>query len=1060
MPRGSTSSNTKRSSNNQNSSGNSQNGGLAPPKRQQARSRASSNANIHVPGNQSNGSASSTGQSHGSASLEDSVNNNNSNNNGKQSTLQESSSSKGQLGVNGVGMAANNSSGDSSTSTMARLHLDGDGGMNGTVTPQKRMIDLDQSGASVSGGDSHYKTILPSWPLIDSLMLLIILLQLPTTLLTLVHLLFASLSFVPHNLTLLGPNPSSPTINYGAISNYIFQGQQGGPSVLTIIISDIIMALVSMLLWPSARIFLVDLAQAVVALSLGAGSTGTGNSGAMRNAAVCASVVGISQILRERSQIAHHLGIPVSQNAGNELNTLTPSSTSAGSIRSALAVHIVAQGIMKATRRWLTLRDPAEYAASHPTTSSSSSISASSNPSSSSSSSATSTAKGGSASGVVSNAPKDPEVGCPTTSTATTTTTTVKKKGRLGIWVRGQQPLWAALASSIVHLKEVEKLHAANASDSKVTSSDTTYGFDEPKVWITRIGSNEIEFGSNYHPPNIVNDEEGVDKRFPFIVELNGIKWPQTTISMASGGRGEDSTISRTRDEEEWTAEISGLTPTTVYDISFIRRTTGEIIYSASVGTTSKQGEISNKQFPEGISSNRRIAAANVDAPKEPVPAKPQRPLSPITTLQNSLNASRSNLEEQKRRIKVSKKGNSRRISGLRSEIDSLKSRLGSGDKGDERARRRALSLRDSVRRAEEETENIQMELQTLKELPEDQEKEWEEKKKSWKSEKENLTVSEKDAVSMREQADRRLLEIKNEINSATAKREKAARRVSNLRADLERAKTETAATAEEREKAKQREQLKQRRQGIELEFSASIAKMEQGMISFRHKSRENYASIRSLEASFLMQQQQQQQQQQAAHVQQMAMGGLTATDLAFPLAAQLIQNMSPRAGFGQPVYNNNPYGAFYGNPSPHTSGSFSSINLQPQNPIVSPFPSAYPGYDRGRSTSIFSMDSALTNLSDYDNNAHARKKSIPEGVSSGSSSGSDSHEVDGYINHIATSGAVGPFDNQAVGYFGVPAELNKSFAEKLKSGVAFPPLPPPSTANATAVVKPEAIAQ
>ncbi|RVD87710.1 uncharacterized protein DFL_001924 [Arthrobotrys flagrans] len=1032
MPRGSTSSNTKRSSNNQNSSGNSQNGGLAPPKRQQARSRASSNANTHVPGSQSNGSASSIGQSHGSASLEDSIKHNGNNSNGKQSTFQESSS-KGQLGVNGVGMVANNSSGDSSTPSMARLHLDGDGGMNGTATPQKRMIDLDQSGAGVSGGDGQYKTILPSWPLIDSLMLLIILLQLPTTLLTLVHLLFASLSFVPHNLTLLGPNPSSPTINYGAISNYIFQGQQGGPSVLTIIISDVIMALVSMLLWPSARIFLVDLAQAVVALSLGAGSTGSGNSGAMRNAAVCASVVGISQILRERSQIAHHLGIPVSQNAGNELNTLTPSSSSPGSIRSALAVHIVAQGVMKATRRWLTLRDPAEYAASHPTTPPSS-ISASSN-TSSSSSSATSTAKGGSASSVVSNAPKDPEVGCPTTSTATT----VKKKGKLGVWVRGQQPLWAALASSIVHLKEVEKLHAANASDSKIALSDTSYGSDEPKVWITRIGSNEIEFGSNYHPPNSPNDEEGVDKRFPFIVELNGIKWPQTTISMASGGRGEDSTISRTRDEEEWTAEISGLTPTTVYDISFIRRTTGEVIYSASVGTTSKQ-------------------AANVDAPKEPVPAKPQRPLSPITTLQNSLNASRDNLEEQKRRIKVAKKGNSRRISGLRSEIDSLKSRLGSGDKGDERARRRALSLRDSVRRAEEETENIQMELQTLKELPEDQEKEWEEKKKSWKSEKENLTVSEKDANAMREQADRRLLEIKNEINSAIAKRDKAFRRVSNLRADLERAKTETAATAEEREKAKQREQLKQRRQGIELEFSASIAKMEQGMIGFRHKSRENYASIRSLESSFLIQQQQ--QQQQAAQAQQMAMGGLTATDMAFPLAAQLIQNMSPRAGFGQPAYNNNPYGAFYGNPSPHTSGSFSSINLQPQNPIVSPFPSAYPGYDRGRSTSIFSMDSALTNLSDYDNNTHARKKSIPEGASSGSSSGSDSQEVDGYVNHIATSGAVGPFDNRAVGYFGVPAELNKSFAEKLKSGVAFPPLPPPSTANAAAAVKPEAIAQ
>ncbi|EPS43899.1 hypothetical protein H072_2073 [Dactylellina haptotyla CBS 200.50] len=1036
MPRGSTSSNTKRSSNNQNSNGSTQNGSLAPPKRQQARSRASSNANTHAPNHPSNGSAassssSSTGQSQGSSSSLSEDHSTHSRASAYQDSFSIASSStslsNGKLSVNGVGMSANNSSGDLSTASIARLHLDTD---NGT---HKRMIDLDHPVTSVSGSDSSYKTILPSWPLIDSLTLLIILLQLPTTLLTLVHLLFASLSFVPHNLTLLGQNPSAPTLNYGAISNYIFQGQQGGPSVLTIIISDIIMALVSMLLWPSARIFLVDLAQAVVALSLGAGSSGPGNSGAMRNAAVCASVVGISQILRERSHIAQHLGIPVPETAGNELNTLTPSTPSPGSIRSALAVHIVAQGVMKALRRWLTLRDPAEYAASHPATSSSALNTASSNVSSASH--GASAAKGGNASSVVSNAPKDPEVGCPTTT---------KKKGKLGIWVRGQQPLWAALASSIVHLKEVEKLHAANTSDSKAALTDAVYAADEPRVWITRIGSNEIEFGSNYHPPSTFTDDESGDKRFPFIVELNGIKWPQTTISMANGssrgGDGADeSTISRTRDEEEWTAEISGLTPTTVYDISFIRRTTGEIIYSASVGTTSKQ-------------------ATSVDAPKEPVPSKPQRPLSPITTLQNSLNASRNNLEEHKRRIKVSKKSNSRRISSLRSEIDSLKSRLGSGDKGDERARRRALSLRDSVRRAEEETENIHMELETLKELPEDQEKEWEEKKKLWKSEKENLGASEKDAIAMREQADRRITEIKNEINSAGGKRDKAARRVSNLKADLERAKIETAATAEEREKAKQREMLMQRRQNIELEFSASIAKMEQGMINFRHKSRDNYNSIRALEASFLIQQQQQQQQQQqAAQAQQMVMGGITATDMAFPLAVQLTQTMSPRAGFNQQVYNH-PYGnAFYGQPSPHGSGSFSNVNLQPHNPIISPFPNAYPTYDRVRSTSIFSMDSALTNLSDYDPVTHARKKSIPEGVSSGSSSGSDSHEADGYGNLIATSSG-GPFDNQGVGYFGAIADPSKSFADKLKSGVAFPPLPPPSSTNASA--KPEALAQ
>ncbi|KAF3901653.1 hypothetical protein ABW21_db0207689 [Orbilia brochopaga] len=1015
MPRGPTSSNTKRSSNNQNTnSSSSHNGGLAPSKRQQARSRASSNANIHATANTSNVSTSSPASSSSVSQLSQGASDGFLSN-GRVSVCQESP--LGKLAVNGLAMAGNSSSGDLSTASIARLHVGGESGMSaGSTTPQKRMIDLDNPVPSVLSSDGHYKTILSSWPLIDSLTLLIILLQLPTTLFTLVHLLFASLSFVPHNLTLLGPNPAPPTFNYGAISNYIFQGQQGGPSVLTIIISDVIMAIVSMLLWPSARIFLVDLAQAVIALTLGAGSSGPGNSGAMRNAAVCASVVGISQILRERSQIAHHLGIPVPPAAGAELNTLTPSAQSPGTIRSALAVHIVAQGIMKAMRRWLTLREPTEYAASHPTTSSSSNTAPSSllSPTNHGSS----TAKGSAASSVP-NTPKDPEAACPTT-----TTTTTKKKGKIGGWVRAQQPLWASLANIIVHLKEVEKLHAANANDSKPALSDSVSASEEPKVWITRIGATEIEFGSNYHALNAFVEDESVDKRFPFIVELNGIKWPQTTISKASGGgsgAGDDSTISRTKDEEEWTAEISGLTPTTVYDISFIRRTTGEIIYSASVGTTSRQ-------------------ASNVDAPKEPAPSKPQRPLSPITTLRNSLNASRNNLEDQKRRMKVSKKANSRRISSLRSEIDSLKSRLGSGDKGDERARRRALSLRDSVRRAEDEAENFQMELQTLKELPEDQEKEWEEKKKSWKSEKENLSMSEKDAITMREQADRRITDVKNEITSANTKRDKAARRVANLRADLERTKAETAATAEEREKAKQRDLLKQRRQNIELEFSASISKMEQGMVSFRQKARENYANIRSLEASFMM------QQQQAAQAQQLALNsGVTATDMAFPLAMQMNQNMSPRSAFGQQQLYNSPYGPFYGQPSPQNSGSFSNINnlQQQQNPIVSPFPSAYPTYDRGRSTSVFSMDSALTNLSDYDNGAN--KKSQPEGASSSSSSGSDSQELDG--NPLVASG-----------YFG-STDAPQPFAEKLKSGVAFPPLPPPSS-HANPPTNSEGIAQ
>src|SRR5579871_2999998 len=102
MPRGPTPSTTKRSSNNQNTnSNNHQNGSLAPLKRQQARSRASSNAINTFSGNQSTAPNASTGQSQPILDVPS---------NDKASTCQEPLQAK--QSVASLGMSANNSSGD------------------------------------------------------------------------------------------------------------------------------------------------------------------------------------------------------------------------------------------------------------------------------------------------------------------------------------------------------------------------------------------------------------------------------------------------------------------------------------------------------------------------------------------------------------------------------------------------------------------------------------------------------------------------------------------------------------------------------------------------------------------------------------------------------------------------------------------------------------------------------------------------------------------------------------------------------------------------------------
>jgi len=118
--------------------------------------------------------------------------------------------------------------------------------------------------STAPGPLEHLSTVLSSLPLQDTIAILIVLLQIPPTFLSIVHLLFATLTFVP---------PSSTALSALSFPD-ILNGTLGTPSVATIFFVDAVVLLVWLFLWSPLQDIALDLAQTVIALTLGGGTNG------------------------------------------------------------------------------------------------------------------------------------------------------------------------------------------------------------------------------------------------------------------------------------------------------------------------------------------------------------------------------------------------------------------------------------------------------------------------------------------------------------------------------------------------------------------------------------------------------------------------------------------------------------------------------------------------------------------------------------------------------------------------------------------------------------------
>jgi hypothetical protein len=370
--------------------------------------------------------------------------------------------------------------------------------------------------------------------------------------------------------------------------NEVLIGASGTPSFQTIVFLDILMLLPFLFLWTPAQNLALDLAQAVIAISLGGAASSKGGTSA--SIFSCLFIIGLSHLIRW--DFARQLGFNFVWTglvkSGLQPDSVPPSlprysdrlHACHGWPRKLVGVHILAQGVTRLVRRWYLTN---ELSSNKKMEADGSSISALNTPRTTSFSELSADP--------ASSASTDGRPPGPSPATRKEDIiSNNKRKKKQANYVRSQQPFWAALANAkVTFLKELEHQQAssdaleANALDMG-NIGNANFKSGRERVWIKEVGPSEIAFGVSL--PSVVSqvkeeDEHDSDhdvKRFR--VRLNKTDWSSTrTSEEALGVEVGDEKV------DVWSGKIFGLTASTNYICEFVRVDDGEIIFTTHITT-------------------------------------------------------------------------------------------------------------------------------------------------------------------------------------------------------------------------------------------------------------------------------------------------------------------------------------------------------------------------------------------------------------------------------------------------------------------------------------------
>ncbi|KAH7085563.1 hypothetical protein BKA63DRAFT_20349 [Paraphoma chrysanthemicola] len=651
-------------------------------------------------------------------------------------------------------------------------------------------------------------TILTSCPLRDVLAILIILLQLPPTVLTVVQFLFATLTFVP-------PQAGTPLSALSAFPSFtdIFQGSGGTPSLFTTIFADAFILVVWLVLWVPVQNFFLDLAQAVIAIALGGAAAG--KSGTTNGIFICFVIILSNHLFRFgplRQHIVQFLWTGLAR-GGLDFLTSPPSTPTSlesfssphGWLRSLLGIHILAQGVVRIIRRSLSRRDVTPSLPTGKKIDPEAGVlqranSTTLDPNAEAPNSASTDGR-----------PPGPS---PAAHSKTDKASSSRRKRKQATHVRSQQPFWAALASTkVTVLKEMESSRAANdAEESNAKDANhignAVWRSEDDRVWISEVGYSDISFrvslffGADFHG----SDEEdssvgsGIDKSKPFYIRVNGADWSSTRIrqSTSLGYQGQEGT-------GFWVGEIFGLTALSNYYCEFVRTIDNEVFYSASLIT----------------SASPVTELASVASP----PAhQTLRPSSPTTTLKNSIAAADLQLQEQRNRLKRNKKDHKTAVGGIRKEVDTLSNRLANAGGSDERQRQRVLQFTQNIRQADDAAADFALQAENLGGIPEDEAADAATRKAEWKLERDNKNAIAAEFDKVKAEIEQQIQSVESDLATTMQKRERLQQRSIRLGEQHDRLVTANAEgfTAKQR-REQERTALRHQRADVENQYRSNI---------------------------------------------------------------------------------------------------------------------------------------------------------------------------------------------------------------------------------------------
>jgi hypothetical protein len=235
------------------------------------------------------------------------------------------------------------------------------------------------------------------------------------------------------------------------------------------------------------------------------------------------------------------------------------------------------------------------------------------------------------------------------------------------------------------------------------------------------------------------------------------------------------------------------------------------------------------------------------------------RPLSPTTTLRNSIQAAESKLESYRNRLRRNKREHKNIVTNLQKEVDSFNARLSSNGGQDDRLRQKVRQLEQNLQQARAKENEVLEEIASANDIPAEERQEYNRKRAEWQREKDRRTQAQKEVDEVKAEAEREVAQLKSEIAALLQKRQKFEQRKSRFNEQREKLLSEANESQEAQSRRYQEREIEARsRADTERRFLEQTANLERDTQTLWAKGGQYENHARQLEELYNMHFQQQ----------------------------------------------------------------------------------------------------------------------------------------------------------------------------------------------------------